>query len=59
MYGILPFVPEKEMIHQEEKTMKKILAIVLTLCLLVPVLSAFAEDKLIMGTNAAFPPYEY
>ena len=39
--------------------MKKILAIVLALCLLVPVLSAFAEDKLIMGTNAAFPPYEY
>ncbi len=39
--------------------MKKIIAIVLTLCLLVPVLSAFAEDKLIMGTNAAFPPYEY
>ena len=40
--------------------MKKMLAIVLTLCLLVPALSAFAEDnKLIMGTNAAFPPYEY
>ena len=39
--------------------MKKILAMVLVLCLLVPALSAFAEDKLIMGTNAAFPPYEY
>ena len=39
--------------------MKKILAIVLTLCLLVPALSALAENKLIMGTNAAFPPYEY
>ena len=39
--------------------MKKILALVLALCMMGPALSAFAEDKLIMGTNAAFPPYEY
>ena len=42
--------------------MKKLLAIVLTLCLLVPVFSALAEAEkptLIMGTNANFPPYEY
>ena len=41
--------------------MKKIIAIVLMLCMLVPALSAFADEKptLIMGTNAAFPPYEY
>ena len=41
--------------------MKKIIAVVLMLCLMAPALSAFAEDKptLIMGTNAAFPPYEY
>ena len=41
--------------------MKKILAIVLMLCMLVPALSAFADEKptLVMGTNAAFPPYEY
>ena len=38
--------------------MKKILSLVLALCL---ILSAFAmaEGTLIMGTNAAFPPYEY
>ena len=37
--------------------MKKILSLVLALCL---ILSAFAmaEGTLIMGTNAAFPPYE-
>ena len=58
--GILhPFQARNDLIFQEEMIMKKILAIVLTLCLLVPALSAFAEDKLIMGTNAAFPPYEY
>ncbi len=42
--------------------MKKLIAVVLMLCLLVPALSALAEadkPKLIMGTNAAFPPYEY
>ena len=39
--------------------MKKILALVLALCMMVPALSAFAEDNQIMGTNAAFPPYEY
>ena len=38
--------------------MKKILSLVLALCL---ILSAFAmaEGTLIMGTNAAFPPYEF
>ncbi len=41
--------------------MKKILAMVLVLCMMVPALSAFADEKpaLIMATNAAFPPYEY
>ena len=40
--------------------MKKILAVILVLCMMVPALSAFAEEgKLIMGTNAAFPPYEF
>ncbi|MBR3107116.1 MAG: transporter substrate-binding domain-containing protein [Clostridia bacterium] len=39
--------------------MKKIIALALVLCMLVPALSAFAEGQLIMGTNAAFPPYEY
>ena len=42
--------------------MKKMLALVLALCLMIPALSALAETekpKLIMGTNAAFPPYEY
>ncbi len=43
------------------KSLKKILAIVLALCLMF----CFAacgekeDDKLIMATNAAFPPYEY
>ena len=60
--GILPSFPKRnEPIIQEEKTMKKIISVVLMLCLLVPALTAFADDKptLIMGTNAAFPPYEY
>ena len=42
--------------------MKKILAVVLALCLMVPALSALAGEekaKLVMGTNAAFPPYEF
>lgn len=40
--------------------MKKLLAIVLALCLMIPALTAFAaEGKLVMATNAAFPPYEY
>ncbi len=56
-----PFPKRNELIIQEEKVMKKIISVVLMLCLLVPALSAFADDKptLIMGTNAAFPPYEY
>ena len=43
--------------------MKKLLALVLALCLMIPAVAALAEEtakpKLIMGTNAAFPPYEY
>ena len=42
--------------------MKKMLALVLALCLMIPAVAALAETekpKLIMGTNAAFPPYEY
>ena len=43
--------------------MKKILAIVLALCLMLPLISALAEKaetpKLIMATNAEFEPYEY
>lgn len=42
--------------------MKKLLALLLALCLMLTAMSAFAEgDKpvLTMGTNAAFPPYEY
>ena len=58
--GILPVFPKKKRLkNQEEKTMKKIIALALVLCMLVPALSAFAEGQLIMGTNAAFPPYEY
>ena len=42
--------------------MKKLLAIALALCLMIPAMAAFADDAkttLIMGTNANFPPYEY
>ena len=40
--------------------MKKLLAALLALCLMIPALTAFAADgKLVMATNAAFPPYEY
>ena len=42
--------------------MKKILAVVLALCLMIPTLAAFADetkDTLVMATNAAFPPYEF
>ena len=41
--------------------MKKILAMVLVLCMMVPALSAFADEKptLIIATNASFPPNEY
>ncbi len=38
--------------------MKKLVAVLLTLCMLAACTAAFAE-KLVMGTNAAFPPYEY
>jgi len=38
--------------------MKKLLALVMALCLMIPVFAA-AEGTLTMGTNAAFPPYEY
>lgn len=42
--------------------MKKLLAVILALCLLVPCLAALAEEDasvITMATNAAFPPYEY
>ena len=38
--------------------MKKLIAILLTLCLTVSVMGALA-DTITMGTNASFPPYEY
>ncbi len=38
--------------------MKKLIAFVLALCLMIPACAALA-DKLTMGTNAAFPPYEF
>ena len=38
--------------------MKKLLALVMALCLMIPAFAA-AEGTLTMGTNAAFPPYEY
>ena len=46
---------------QEERKMKKLLAVILALCLTIPCFAALAEDLpvLKMGTNAAFPPYEY
>ena len=40
--------------------MKKLLAVLLSLCLVLTFTCAFAEEgKLVMGTNAAFPPYEF
>ena len=44
----------------EDRTMKKILALVL-ICTMLFAVSALAESKgtLKMGTNATFPPYEY
>ena len=43
--------------------MKKLLAIVLALCLMLPALAALAEDAekpaIFMATNANFPPYEF
>ncbi len=43
--------------------MKKLFAIVLALCLMIPAVAALADEaekpQLIMATNAAFPPYEY
>ena len=38
--------------------MKKLIAVLLTLCLMIPACAALA-DTLVMGTNAAFEPYEY
>ncbi len=37
--------------------MKKILALVMALCLMIPVFAS--AETLIMATNASFPPYEY
>jgi polar amino acid transport system substrate-binding protein len=39
-------------------TMKKLIAVLLTLCMLMACTAALA-DTLTMGTNANFPPYEY
>jgi len=41
--------------------MKKLFAVMLSLCLLLSCAAALAEElpTLTMGTNAAFPPYEY
>ena len=43
--------------------MKKILAVILVLCMMVPAVAALAEDAekapIFMATNANFPPYEY
>ena len=43
--------------------MKKLLAIVLALCLMIPALAVLAEDAekpaIFMATNANFPPYEF
>ena len=38
--------------------MKKLFAVLLAMCLMIPAFGAVAET-LTMGTNAAFPPYEY
>lgn len=38
--------------------MKKLFAVLLAMCLMIPAFAAMAET-LTMGTNAAFPPYEY
>ena len=43
---------------EEEITMKKLIAVLLTLCMLLACTAAMA-DTLTMGTNASFPPYEY
>ena len=37
--------------------MKKLLAVLMALCLMIPVFAA--AETLTMGTNAAFPPYEF
>ena len=45
--------------------MKKLIAVIMTLCMLVSAVCLFAscdkkdENTLVMATNAAFPPYEY
>ena len=42
--------------------MKKVLALTLAIVMLVLTLAACApaaSEKLVMGTNAAFPPYEF
>ena len=41
--------------------MKKLFAVMLALCLMIPAIAAVADElpTLTMGTNAAFPPYEY
>lgn len=39
--------------------MKKTLALVLSLLMLMMTFSAYAADKLVVGTHAEFPPFEY
>ena len=43
--------------------MKKLIAVLLALCLMIPTLAALAEENekpaIFMATNANFPPYEY
>ena len=43
--------------NEEDTLMKKILALICAFCMILGC-AAFA-DTLTMGTNAAFPPYEY
>ena len=43
---------------EEEITMKKLIAVLMTLCMLLACTAALA-DTLTMGTNASFPPYEF
>ena len=51
--------------HKETNIMKKLIAVIMALCMLVSAVCLFAscdkkdENTLVMATNAAFPPYEY
>ena len=43
---------------KEERKMKKLIAVLLTISLALGCAAALA-DTLTMGTNASFPPYEF